>query len=51
VVDDAPACGAVHPRTRPVTEMELTTVDQSGTPIWLDVSCFSGDRVRFAVSD
>jgi GntR family phosphonate transport system transcriptional regulator len=40
-----------QPRTRPVTEMELTMVDESGTPIWLDISCFSGDRVRFAVSD
>ena len=40
-----------QPRTRPVTEMELTVVDDAGTPIWLDVTCFSGDRVRFAVSD
>jgi GntR family phosphonate transport system transcriptional regulator len=40
-----------QPRTRPVTEMELTMVDERGAPIWLDVSCFSGDRVRFAVSE
>ena len=35
-----------QPRTRPVIEMELTMVDESGAPVWLDVTCFAGDRVR-----
>jgi len=35
-----------QPRTRPVIEMELTTADSDGLPVWFDVTCFAGDRVR-----
>lgn len=40
-----------QPRTRPVTELEITYVDEAGEPVVYDTTCFAGDRVRFVLDE
>ncbi|MEX3693747.1 phosphonate metabolism transcriptional regulator PhnF [Paraburkholderia sp. BR14263] len=40
-----------QPKTRPIVEATLTMVDPNGHPVWIDISCFSADRVKLVLSE
>lgn len=55
LVSRMPSADEAHilqqPKTRPVVEATLTMIDATGLPIWIDVTCFSADRVKLVLTE